>query len=92
VRCTRRSARWSGDEFGVLLRGVDRTVDAGSVAAKLVATLHEPFDVDGHQVRIGASVGVAAAPVAGETPDQLLEAADHAMYEAKREGGTYRVA
>jgi diguanylate cyclase (GGDEF)-like protein len=92
LRETDLAARLSGDEFGVLLRGVDRSVDAGWVAAKLVAALHEPFEVDGSEVRIGASVGVAAAPVAGATPDELLKAADHAMYEAKREGGTYRTA
>jgi diguanylate cyclase (GGDEF)-like protein len=92
LRETDLAARLSGDEFGVLLRGVDRAVEAGAVAAKLVSALHQPFDVDGHEVRIGASVGVAAAPLAGETPDQLLKAADHAMYDAKREGGTYRVA
>lgn len=92
VRETDLVARLSGDEFGVLLRGLERSVEAEPVADKLVQALAAPFHVDGHTLRIGASIGVAAAPLDGSTPDALLIAADHAMYRAKRIGGAWRPA
>ncbi|MEX0836545.1 MAG: GGDEF domain-containing protein, partial [Nitriliruptor sp.] len=85
-------ARLSGDEFGVLLRRVERAADAGGVAAKLVDVLRRPFVAGGHEVTIGASIGLAAAPVDGATSDELLSAADDAMYRAKEHRGTYRSA
>lgn len=93
--CVRESdavARLSGDEFGVLVRRVEHDDAAALVADKLVTVLGEPFVVGGHEMRIGASVGVALAPEAGTTPDQLLLAADGAMYRAKTHRGTYRIA
>jgi diguanylate cyclase (GGDEF)-like protein len=92
VRETDVVARLSGDEFGVLVRGLERSVEAEPVAAKLVQALATPFHLEGHTVRIGASIGVAAAPGDGTTPDALLIAADHAMYRAKRTGSTWRLA
>lgn len=92
VRETDVVARLSGDEFGVLLRGLARPADAEPIAAELVTALGAPFDIDGRTVRIGASIGVAGAPRDSTTPDELLLAADAAMYRAKVEGGSYRLA
>ena len=51
----------------------------------------EPYDIDGHQVVIGTSVGIAVGPADGTTPDQLMRNADLALYRAKGDGrGTYR--
>jgi diguanylate cyclase (GGDEF)-like protein len=92
VRETDVVARLSGDEFGVLVRGLERSAEAEPVADKLVQALATPFEVGGHTLRIGASIGVAAAPFDGTTPDALLIAADHAMYRAKTAGGAWRLA
>ena len=60
------------------------------MAAQIIDALVEPFDVRGHQVVIGTSIGIALAPNDGTEPDQLLRNADMALYRAKAEGrGTY---
>ena len=78
-------ARLSGDEFAVLLEG---SADPGTVAARVVASLQEPFCVDGIDIAVRASVGVAELPTArsGDDADSLLARADVAMYAAKRAG------
>lgn len=76
-------ARVGGDEFVLLLPGVVDCEDATALAARLRAVLAEPFDVTGHEVRIGASVGLHLAGP-GEDPDEVLRTADQAMYAAKR--------
>lgn len=85
-------ARLGGDEFGVLLEGLEDEAEATQIADRLVATVGEPMNVQDRTVTVGASVGVAVGPVEGERA-QLLNAADQAMYEAKRAGkGTVRAA
>jgi diguanylate cyclase (GGDEF)-like protein len=91
VRGSDGVARLAGDEFAVLLREVESAEAAGRVAAKLVAAIAEPFTVHGEQLRLGASVGVALAPLHGASPDELLRAADAAMYDAKALGSTHRL-
>ncbi|MEV0127156.1 sensor domain-containing diguanylate cyclase [Dactylosporangium sp. NPDC050688] len=76
-------ARVGGDEFVLLLPGVVGGGDAEALAVRLRAVLAEPFDVAGHEVRIGASVGLHLAGP-GEDPDEALRTADQAMYAAKR--------
>ena len=84
-------ARLGGDEFAILQTGVVRDLQAGYLAERLCKTLNTPFEIDGHSVRIGASIGVAIAPADGNTNQDLLKAADLALYTAKGEGrGTYR--
>jgi diguanylate cyclase (GGDEF)-like protein len=84
------TARLGGDEFGILLPGDDRAAVADS-AADLIARISEPYEVDGHIVIIGASIGIAFAPENGVDPDQLIKRADLALYRAKAEGrGTWR--
>ena len=79
-------ARLGGDEFSLLLRGIDKPADAAAIAERIIRTMSTPFSIDGHQVVIGASVGIAMAPDDGETTDQLMKNADLALYRAKAEG------
>lgn len=77
-------ARMGGDEFTVILDG---GADAApTIAARIVETLAEPFSIDGHTIEVGASVGVASTPAAAVTPQDLLDAADRALYRAKHDG------
>lgn len=78
------AARLGGDEFAVLIAGPDRE-HAVAIARRMVDALHEPLVVSGHQVTVGASIGVAFGPVEGSGED-LLHDADIAMYVAKRTG------
>src|SRR5205085_7734979 len=85
-------ARLGGDEFAVVqfCRGCDPTM-ASALASRLVERIAEPYDVAGHQLVIGVSVGVSLAPEDGDNPDALLKNADLALYRAKADGrGTYR--
>ena len=56
------------------------------IAERIVKTMSAPFTIDGHQIAIGASVGIAIAPQDGETTDVLMKNADLALYRAKAEG------
>ncbi|MER7459066.1 bifunctional diguanylate cyclase/phosphodiesterase [Micromonospora sp. NPDC126480] len=78
-------ARLGGDEFAVLLRGLPAPAVAAHRAETLIATLHEPFDLDGMRISVEASGGIAAAPATGGMAE-LLRRADVAMYQAKRVG------
>ncbi len=78
--------RHGGDEFTVLLPVVETPGDAETVAEKIVAAFSEPFAVDGQEMRLGVSIGIALFPDGGESVDALLHAADAAMYAAKSGG------
>ena len=83
-------ARLGGDEFSIILNSVVSPEDAAQVAERLIDTLMLPYNIDGLEIVIGASIGVAFAPADGETADDLLKNADMALYRAKSEGrGTY---
>jgi diguanylate cyclase (GGDEF)-like protein len=91
LRETDTLARLGGDEFVVLQGNVENTDDADKLARHLVAAISEPFDLDGRQVYLGVSVGIALCPNDGRSVDVLLKNADMAMYRAKSEGrSTYR--
>jgi diguanylate cyclase (GGDEF)-like protein/PAS domain S-box-containing protein len=78
-------ARLGGDEFAVLMEGVERSSEVGRVADALISALNVPFQLDGREVRVGASVGLAiSAAEAGA--EELLSNADIAMYHAKAAG------
>jgi diguanylate cyclase (GGDEF)-like protein/PAS domain S-box-containing protein len=94
VRPTDTVARFGGDEFAVLLEGVNDSSQAADAAARILHALEIPFEIDGKQVFPRASIGIClvnreeAAPEAAE----LLRNADVAMYMAKRDSkGSYRV-
>ncbi|GAA3285476.1 hypothetical protein GCM10020218_045410 [Dactylosporangium vinaceum] len=75
-------ARVGGDEFVILLPGVGTAAETAAVTQRLKACADAPFELAGHEVRIGASIGVhVAAP--GEHPDAVLRTADEAMYAVK---------
>jgi diguanylate cyclase (GGDEF)-like protein/PAS domain S-box-containing protein len=89
VRGVDTVARLGGDEFAIVQSSA-RPTDASELAAEVIETFQEPFEVHGHQVIIGTSIGIAMAPADGSEPDQLLRNADMALYRAKAEGrGTY---
>ncbi|MEX0606925.1 MAG: EAL domain-containing protein, partial [Halofilum sp. (in: g-proteobacteria)] len=84
-------ARLGGDEFLVLLAGLGRDQDTQLGLRKLLQCFHTPFSVDGRELTLTASLGIAIAPSDGDTPQDLLRNADMAMYKAKSEGrNTYR--
>jgi len=78
--------RLGGDEFAVVATGVAHESEAQTVLAPLLASLLRPVDIFGHQILIGASVGVAMIPRDGNSTADLLRRADLALYHAKREG------
>lgn len=79
-------ARLGGDEFVCIISGLDGRDAVAAVAARIIEALAQPFDVAGHSLQIGCSIGIALAPHDGLDPDTLLRHADVALYRAKKEG------
>jgi len=84
VRETDTVARIGGDEFVVLLHSVQASEDADGVAEKIRQVLLQPMRLDGHNLHIEPSIGVARYPEHGSEEQQLFRHADQAMYAAKR--------
>ncbi|MBS3666665.1 GGDEF domain-containing protein [Halomonas boliviensis] len=87
--CVRESdtvARLGGDEFTVILTGVEQRKDVERVAQSIVEALAMPFPIEPRPVHISVSIGISCYPQAASTPGALLEAADKAMYRAKKAG------
>src|SRR4029077_1842403 len=72
VRLEDTVARLGGDEFVVLLKRVGRAADAGEVARKIMESVARPLLVDGHDLRIGSSIGIGVFPDHGDTPARLV--------------------
>lgn len=85
VRETDTVARIGGDEFVVLLHSIHASEDAGRVSEKILQVLAQPLRLDGHNLNIHISIGVAHFPEHGTEEQQLLRHADEAMYTAKRQ-------
>jgi diguanylate cyclase (GGDEF)-like protein/PAS domain S-box-containing protein len=84
-------ARLGGDEFAIVQCGIGAPEDAALLARRIVETLSAPYEIDGHQVMVGASLGISVAPGDGVTCERLLKNADVALYRAKSDGrGTWR--
>jgi diguanylate cyclase (GGDEF)-like protein/PAS domain S-box-containing protein len=84
-------ARLGGDEFAIIQAGLAQPTETRALAARVVAALTEPFDLGGHEARIGASIGVAVYPEDAAAGHELLKKADIALYRVKSEGrGAYR--
>lgn len=79
-------ARLGGDEFAIVLAGQRDREAVASVAGKIINAISEPFSIDGHEIRLGASIGITLCPVDGKDPDNLLRNADLALYRAKAQG------
>ena len=86
MRQTDTLARIGGDEFALIQVGVEKAEQVQALCRRLLAALVEPFDLDGQEVIVTASIGVALAPTDAEEPARLLQHADVALYRAKDEG------
>jgi diguanylate cyclase (GGDEF)-like protein len=86
VRSEDTVARISGDEFAIVLPDLARPDDAGLVAQKVIESLARSIEVQGSEIFVTASVGIAAFPADGLDADTLIGAADAAMYRAKQTG------
>ncbi|MDP2785222.1 MAG: EAL domain-containing protein [Sulfurimicrobium sp.] len=80
-------ARFSGDEFAVVLTDVGDQENAALVAGKILNALASPFDLDEHEVFITPSIGIAFYPIDAANKDELIRNADTAMSHAKAQGG-----
>jgi diguanylate cyclase (GGDEF)-like protein len=87
VRLTDTVARLCGDEFTVILQGLDRIQDIRQVAQKILECLTPPIRLAGKDIPIQISIGIAVYPKDSTDPHQLLGIADQAMYQAKKCGG-----
>jgi diguanylate cyclase (GGDEF)-like protein/PAS domain S-box-containing protein len=86
VRAYDTVARLGGDEFAVLLPEIRSGDDLGRVATKMLDALNQPFLLDGKEVFVSCSIGIALYPSDSTESDDLLKFADSAMYSAKRSG------
>jgi diguanylate cyclase (GGDEF)-like protein len=89
--CMRKSdsvARMGGDEFTLLLSHIENHTDVAHIAEKIIALLSVPADINGYEVVVGCSIGIAIYPQAGRDAESLLKNADMAMYKAKQEDGS----
>jgi len=86
VRETDVVSRLGGDEFVVIQSNVETPEEAGVLARRIIDAIAEPFDVEGHRVVVGMSVGIAIAPTDGIDRELLLRSADMALYRAKSDG------
>lgn len=80
-------ARLGGDEFAMILAGHASPNEASDQAAAIIEMLSAPYTIDGLEIVIGASVGIAISPGDGESSEELLRNADMALYRAKSDGG-----
>jgi len=83
--------RLGGDEFQILLPGIDARDRLASLAGEIIATLSRPYDIHGNEVTIGCSIGIAIAPEDGDDSQTLIRNADLGLYAAKGAGrGVHR--
>jgi diguanylate cyclase (GGDEF)-like protein len=86
VRTSDTVARLSGDEFAILIEGVNSREDMSPLAEKVLRAIEQPVEVAGQTLCVSASIGIALAPLDDISADLLIRDADTAMYEAKRRG------
>ena len=79
-------ARIGGDEFVLLVEYYEKEVELIQLAGRLIQSLRSPIQIEPYEVTVGVSIGIAEFPQDGTQVDQLLHAADHAMYVAKKQG------
>jgi diguanylate cyclase (GGDEF)-like protein len=91
VRESDTVARLGGDEFAVVQLAAPQLEGVTDLAQRIIDVLSAPYEIEGQQMVIGTSVGIAIAPTDGETVAALLKSADVALYRAKTDGrGRYR--
>ncbi|MCW8155090.1 sensor domain-containing diguanylate cyclase [Stutzerimonas stutzeri] len=86
IRVYDTAARYGGDEFVVLVRDIPSAVDAEAAGRKLLQAISMPIETDAGEQRVSCSIGIALCPDDGESLDELLAAADRAMYRVKQQG------
>jgi diguanylate cyclase (GGDEF)-like protein len=86
VRESDTVARMGGDEFALVQRSIEHPLEAAMLAERVIASLSQAYEVEGHQVVVGTSIGIAVGPTDGVDPDQLTRNADLALYRAKSAG------
>ncbi len=90
TNCLRKGdtiSRLGGDEFTILLPKVNHVKDIAKIAQRILDTLKSPFYLDGHELHVTTSLGIAFYPTDGQDTQTLLKNADIAMYRAKEQGG-----
>ena len=80
-------ARLGGDEFAIILLNLNEPSELDVLASRIIETVRSSYEIDGHLIHIGTSIGMALAPADGAISDELLKKADTALYEAKSGGG-----
>jgi diguanylate cyclase (GGDEF)-like protein len=87
VRDTDVLARLGGDEFAIIQEGgADQREGAVALALRIIGAISAPFNLNGQQVEVGTSIGIAMAPENAVEPDELLKRADLALYDVKSSG------
>ena len=79
-------SRLGGDEFTVILRAIPKVQAATIVAEKILATINDPIVLDGHYIKVSASIGISVYPLNSQDSETLMKQADAAMYRAKHLG------
>jgi len=86
VKHTDLMCRFGGDEFVVVVPDITDEQPCSVIAERVISELSQPVQIDHHSISIGASVGIAVAPLDGETTEELLQHTDAALYESKSKG------
>ena len=85
-------ARFGGDEFAILQLDESQPAGCISLASQIIDIINQPSEIAGHEISIGASIGIVVPQAGVASPDEILKNADIAMYRAKASGrGTYQV-
>lgn len=84
-------ARLGGDEFGLLLPNINSMDKVFDAAKKVLTVIYQPFHLEGLNIQIGASIGIALYPDHSDDPHSMMRCADIAMYLAKKNGGGYNI-
>jgi diguanylate cyclase (GGDEF)-like protein/PAS domain S-box-containing protein len=79
-------SRWAGDEFTLILPNIQTVENAIAIAQRILESLRDEFDLEGHTLHVSSSIGIAFYPTDGEDAETLLKNADAALYRSK-EGG-----
>ncbi|RDJ05754.1 bifunctional diguanylate cyclase/phosphodiesterase [Rhizobium grahamii] len=92
VHPTDTVARLGGDEFAIIQMGINQPLEAEELSRKLIDVVRAPFTIEGQELHVGVSIGIAIANVDDGDPERLLKSADIALYRAKQSGrATYRI-
>ncbi len=87
VRETDTVSRYGGDEFTIILEGIEDLDNVVSISERILYEIHKPFTISGYERQISTSIGVSVYPEDGRDEHSLIKRADAAMYLAKQDGG-----